>query len=666
MKKQFFIVVAMSIAAVHFYAPTLNAQTNTARGFQALLSNTSGTYNTAMGFWTLRSNTSGTSNSGFGAQALFLNTTGGQNTGIGRFALYSNTSGGNNTASGVAALYFNTTGSNNTANGVNAQYSNTTGTQNTAIGSSALYSNRTGNQNTASGFAALFSNTSGFRNCAYGVSALASNTSGINNTAAGYSALNNNTTGQNNTATGYNALHDNTTGEENTASGTSALRNNTSGSSNSASGYQALFWNSTGNWNTATGHRALFLNSTGSRNTATGWEALLTNTTGTSNAASGNQALMSNTTGDYNTAMGADCLENNSTGEQNTGTGVLALAANTTGNYNTAHGMSALRDVKTGTHNAALGYYAGAYFNTTQSTFVGANSGATAHVYNSTALGHEAVVTAPNQVRLGNTAVSSIGGQVGWTTLSDGRVKQNVKEDVPGLEFINKLHPITYTLDVSRIENRLISDRKLAFDRLGENHSRPEPSADEQRSREERGKFVYTGFVAQEVEEIAAKLNYNFSGIDAPKNKEDFYGLRYAEFVVPLVKAVQELSSENEELRTEMNELKGMVLKMLSGKNTNTDNGNNPMSNLSGAYLEQNQPNPFRGTTILRYNLPEDASSAKIDIIGINGQLLKSISLTGRGKGQVTLTANTLAKGTYTCTLWVNNQKADSKQMIVK
>ena len=57
---------------------------------------------------------------------------------------------------------------------------------------------------------------------------------------------------------------------------------------------------------------------------------------------------------------------------------------------------------------------------------------------------------------------------------------------------------------------------------------------------------------------------------------------------------------------------------------------------------------------------------AKIDITGINGQLIKSIPLTGRGKGQVSVTANSLAKGAYTCTLWVNNQKADSKQMLVK
>lgn len=30
------------------------------------------------------------------------------------------------------------------------------------------------------------------------------------------------------------------------------------------------------------------------------------------------------------------------------------------------------------------------------------------------------------------------------------------------------------------------------------------------------------------------------SGVDKPKNKDDYYGLRYAEFVVPIIKAMQE------------------------------------------------------------------------------------------------------------------------------
>ena len=51
--------------------------------------------------------------------------------------------------------------------------------------------------------------------------------------------------------------------------------------------------------------------------------------------------------------------------------------------------------------------------------------------------------------------------------------------------------------------------------------------------------IVYTGFIAQEVEDAAQSIGYDFSGVDKPQNDNDFYGLRYAEFTVPLVKAVQ-------------------------------------------------------------------------------------------------------------------------------
>ena len=49
-----------------------------------------------------------------------------------------------------------------------------------------------------------------------------------------------------------------------------------------------------------------------------------------------------------------------------------------------------------------------------------------------------------------------------------------------------------------------------------------------------------TGFIAQEVEKAAHEVNYNFSGVGKPKDENGIYSLRYSEFVVPLVKAVQE------------------------------------------------------------------------------------------------------------------------------
>ena len=49
-----------------------------------------------------------------------------------------------------------------------------------------------------------------------------------------------------------------------------------------------------------------------------------------------------------------------------------------------------------------------------------------------------------------------------------------------------------------------------------------------------------TGFLAQEVEKAANEAGYDFSGVQKPANPDELYSLRYSDFVMPLVKAVQE------------------------------------------------------------------------------------------------------------------------------
>ncbi len=165
---------------------------NTAEGFDALLSQTSGLYNTAIGAFSNLSLTTGSLNTGVGAGTLLTNTA------------------DSNTATGAGALFSNTTGADNTANGAFALFSNTSGSNITAIGSHALLSN-TADENTAVGSGALAANTTGTQNTALGINALTSNTTaGANgsgaNTAVGAFALSANTTGGANTAIGYAAL----------------------------------------------------------------------------------------------------------------------------------------------------------------------------------------------------------------------------------------------------------------------------------------------------------------------------------------------------------------------------------------------------------------------------------------------------------------------------
>jgi hypothetical protein len=120
---------------------------NTATGYDALYSDTTGYYNTADGY-----------------EALALNTIGGYVTATGALALYSNVSGGYDTATGYGALYSNTSGFYNTATGFDALLSNTTGSDNTATGFEALFENTTGAHNIAIGYEAGYDNSNGASN----------------------------------------------------------------------------------------------------------------------------------------------------------------------------------------------------------------------------------------------------------------------------------------------------------------------------------------------------------------------------------------------------------------------------------------------------------------------------------------------------------------------
>ncbi len=71
------------------------------------------------------------------------------------------------------------------------------------------------------------------------------------------------------------------------------------------------------------------------------------------------------------------------------------------------------------------------------------------------------------------------------------------------------------------------------------------------------------GFIAQEVEAAATNIGFDFYGVDKPQSDKYLYGLRYAQFVVPLVKAVQELAAQNTQL---VKDTEGQQ-KMIAGQN---------------------------------------------------------------------------------------------------
>jgi hypothetical protein len=275
--------------------------------------------------------------------------------------------------------------------------------------------------------------------------------------------------------------------------------------------------------------------STGIRNTATGFYSMCSNRRGTGNTASGAYTLYSNINGDSNTAIGSSALYANTTGWGNTASGCSALQNTTTGSNNTAIGYYALTQNVSGSFNTAIGSYASVSGN----------------LSNATAIGNGAYVNASNKVRIGNSAVTSIEGAVPFTVPSDGRYKFQVKEDVKGLAFILRLRPVTYLFDVKRFDAQFTN-----------NNAGTEGYASYAAGYDKANSLRRSGFIAQEVEKAANSAGYDFSGIVKPQTSSGHYSLSYDAFVVPMVKAIQELNEKNIKLEKEIEELKQLIQKI--------------------------------------------------------------------------------------------------------
>ncbi len=388
-------------------------------------------------------------------------------------------------------VHAGTLSNDNTSFGRNAGGS-VSGFGNTALGVESMNVTTSANYNSAFGWRSLWSNTSGYLNTASGAASMITNTTGMANTATGYYSLGDNTTGSYNAACGFQALGFAKAGNSNTGMGAFAGSGNQSGNSNVAVGIYAMYWSQNRSNNVAVGDSALYWNGYPFPSPPTGLSGI-----------------------------------------GNTGVGSKALLNNNTGYFNTAVGYHALYATTTGTSNTALGYNA---YPTTASvsnyTGIGYNVGSGSSISNS--------------VEIGNSSVVWIGGQVGWSTYSDERIKDDVREDVQGLAFINKLRPITYTLNIHRQNDMTKTVAKEKNEKAW-----PEKYDIEKKR--------ITGFIAQEVEQAAKTCNYNFAGVTKPSTPDGLYSLTYSDFVVPLVKAVQEQQAVIEKLQKKLDELEKKV-----------------------------------------------------------------------------------------------------------
>ena len=364
----------------------------------------------------------------------------------------------------------------------------------TAVGHNAYANGTSGEDNTVVGSHAMDAVVTGNHNCAFGHASLSTLTSGYNNSCYGRTSGFALLNGHNNTFLGYDAGYNTTSGSYNIFAGSGAGKYETTSTDNVAIG-----------WNCFGGERSGGNSNQFNKNVCIGHQALA-------------QQRISNGDGE-NVCIGYRAMYNTTTSSWRTVViGFEAGYNNNGGSYNTFVGTFAGKNYTSGGNTMCLGYNAGT---------ANSPSGSLTNQQDVICLGNNVT----SQLYCNDTSISS----------SDARDKTDITEWTHGLSFINQLKPVTYRWD-----------KRTWYGTDEEPMGTPDGS--KKRAR------LHLGFLAQDALEVEKSFGYASKKDDmlAVNLNEDgsAYGMKYERLVVPLTKAVQELSAEVDKLKAEIAALK--------------------------------------------------------------------------------------------------------------
>ena len=288
---------------------------------------------------------------------------------------------------------------------------------------------------------------------------------------------------------------------------------------------------------------------------------------------------------------------------------------------------------------------------------MGYNADVDASWSNATALGNGATATGNNTIVLGDGSVTTLrcNTQTILALASDRRVKNNIKANVPGLSFINLLRPVTYNADIHKANE--IMGYRMKRDSAGNLTNEVDTVYWE--GKYDGEKILCTGLIAQEVDSAAQQIGFDFQGIYKPKSNKDIYGLDYTKLVMPLIKAVQELSKTVDSLKAT-----GSSQRMNNGGGNNEKNKQDiKLTMFDEISISDARPNPNDGKAEIDYYLPASIANAEMIFSDLLGRVINKTKLTV-GYGTVAVDTQDLPNGTYTYSLITDGKVINSKKMI--
>ena len=305
-------------------------------------------------------------------------------------------------------------------------------------------------------------------------------------------------------------------------------------------GHNVMKTITSGDYNVAVGHGALDALTTGQYNVAIGGDGPLgACNTGSRNIAIGNGTLLQSDGENDNVAIGVDSLTGAINGaEYAVAIGQQAGTALTTGDNNTFVGRQAGHDCTTGENNTFIGGFAGdVAVGGSNNICIGYEADLSANdISHGITIGYN--MTSSSNVfafgKSGDVVSNTFSSNANWSRSSDIRKKREIYDQGLGLDFINDLRTVNFQW---KPQNEF-----------------PKEWNDYNETSSNDTEVVMHGFIAQEVKEAldkhASKRDSVFAGWSEGED-----GMQHTSremFVIPLIKAVQELSTEVKELKAKL------------------------------------------------------------------------------------------------------------------
>jgi len=250
---------------------------------------------------------------------------------------------------------------------------------------------------------------------------------------------------------------------------------------------------------------------------------------------------------------------------------------------------------------------------------------------------------------------------------SDKKLKTNIKEFNSAMDIINKLKPRQYEFRHDGTYEKMNLPTGNHYGLIAQDVETVLPQIVKETEFNAGRSVVEQLNVAISDDNAAKKLapaKPTELAKPNPAKKDEiinFKAVNYIELIPIMIKAMQETNAANQEkdrqiadLQNQINELKSMIL---SGNNSSSITS-------SSGYLKQNIPNPAANATVISYYLPENITHAQIKVTDMKGSVLKVYSAAA-GAGQVNIRSGELVAGVYNYTLYANDKKLDTKQMVI-